>query len=116
MDSSYGILIDSYNPNNNVRTNNEGSPLSENMTADFIDLGNKQLVFDYNRVVASLQNNSHFPEILDHTKTQSAILFWNLALEFHTGRYYRFMFGSLYILFIPLFGITMLIILISEFC
>ncbi|TVQ90702.1 MAG: hypothetical protein EA393_05650 [Bacteroidetes bacterium] len=38
---------------------------------------------------------------------------WNLALEVHTGRFYLFVFGDYYILFIPLAGQAILIILVS---
>ena len=38
---------------------------------------------------------------------------WNVALKVHTARIYKFMFGSLYILFIPLAGLLILFILIS---
>lgn len=111
----FGRLMDIYNPQNNVQTNKGGSPLSENMTAGFIDLGSQQFVFDYNRGVEAMQKFAQFPEMPDQIRNQSHMSLWNLALEFHTGRYYNFLLGSLYILFVPLFGLTMLLILITGF-
>ena len=109
------MLFDVNNPKANVQINQGGSPLSNNMTAGFIDVGNKQFVFDFNHGMESLQSDFQFPEMPDHIRNQSPMSLWNLALEFHTGRYYSFLFGKLYILFIPLFGLTMLLILISGF-
>lgn len=111
----YGKLVDIYNPISAVQLNQGGPPLSNNMTTGFIETGNKQFVFDYNRGVEALQKSMHFPEMPEIIKDQSPMSLWNLALEFHTGRYYSFLFGSLYILFIPLFGLNMLLILITGF-
>ncbi len=109
------MLFDVYNPKANVQINQGGSPLSENMTAGYIEIGNRQYVFDYNHGVESLNRLPKFPEIPDKILNQSPMSLWNFALEFHTGRYYSFLFGKLYILFIPLFGLTMLLILITGF-
>jgi len=38
---------------------------------------------------------------------------WNVALELHTARIFQSLTGKLYILIIPLFGISTLVILIS---
>ena len=109
------LLFDVNNPKANVQINQGGPPLSENMTAGFIDMGNQQFVFDFNRGVEALQGSPKFPGMPDQIRNQSPMSLWNLALEFHTGRYYSFMFGKLYILFIPLFGLTMLLVLITGF-
>lgn len=110
-----GTLVDIFNPRTSVQINQGGPPLSSNMTSGFIDLGNHQFVFDYNRGVESMQKAVHFPKMPDNVRNQSPMSLWNLALEFHTGRYYSFIFGKLYIFFIPLFGISMLLILITGF-
>jgi len=108
-------LVDIYNPQANVHINKGGPPLSENMTAGFIDLGNQQFVFDYNRGVETLNQSIEFPKMPEDIRKASPMSLWNLALEFHTGRYYSFILGKLYILFIPLFGLTMLLILTTGF-
>jgi len=38
---------------------------------------------------------------------------WNLSLEVHTGRIFSVILGDFYILYVPLLGITTLVILIS---
>ncbi len=108
-------MHDVYHPSGNVSSNRGGPPLSDNMTAGFIDLGNQQYVFDYNRGVESMNRFQEFPKMPNEILKESPMSLWNLALEFHTGRYYSFMFGKLYILFIPIFGLTMLLILVTGF-
>lgn len=110
-----GKIVDVFNPLMKVPENQGGPPLSQNMTAGFIDLGKQQFIFDYNRGVESVHPSFPFPEMPHHIIKQSPMSLWNLALEFHTGRYYSILFGQLYILFIPLFGLTMLLILITGF-
>lgn len=41
---------------------------------------------------------------------------WHLALEVHTGRIYGFLIGSLTDWFIPISGLTVLLVLISGYC
>lgn len=43
----------------------------------------------------------------------SPISWWNLSLEIHTGRIFSFLIGNFYILYVPLMGITILLILIT---
>lgn len=112
---AYGKIVDLFNPQVKVPENQGGPPLSQNMTTGFIKLGRQQFIFDYNRGVESFQGSPHFPAMPELIKDKSPMSLWNLALEFHTGRYYSFLFGNLYILFIPLFGLSMLIILITGF-
>jgi len=109
----YRMLSDVINPRANVQVNQGDPPLSSNMTAGYIDLGSQQFVFDYNRGVESINRFQKFPKMPDKIVEASPMSLWNLALEFHTGRYYSFMFGKLYILFIPIFGFSMLLILVT---
>lgn len=41
------------------------------------------------------------------------ISLWNLSLEVHTGRIFSVILGDLYILYVPLMGLTILLILIT---
>ncbi len=54
------------------------------------------------------------PTMSDNISTQP-ISWWNLALEVHTGRIFAFLVGDFYILYVPLMGITVLVILITGF-
>lgn len=40
---------------------------------------------------------------------------WHLALEIHTGRIFEFLIGKFYILYVPLMGISILVVLITGF-
>jgi hypothetical protein len=73
----------------------------------------KEFIFDYNAGVFSLSKKVRFPEMPDEIRLSSRMPLWNLALEIHTGRFYSFIFGDYYILFIPLAGLMILIILVS---
>ncbi len=49
------------------------------------------------------------PEVI----ASQPISWWNLALEIHTGRIFEFFTGDFYILYVPLMGITTLVILVT---
>ncbi|MBN2174168.1 MAG: PepSY domain-containing protein [Bacteroidales bacterium] len=107
------ILMDFLNPGKAASAPQAGSPLGEHMTAGLI-LGDGGGIwhFDYNRGAETLKGRP-FPPMPVEIIQKSPMSLWNLALEFHTARYYQFMFSDLYILFIPLFGLTMILILIT---
>jgi hypothetical protein len=44
---------------------------------------------------------------------KSPISLWNAALEVHTGRIFEHLIGPFYFLYVPLIGITLLVVLIS---
>ncbi|MBN1339969.1 MAG: PepSY domain-containing protein [Bacteroidales bacterium] len=108
------LLIDLNDPNAAIIPETNGSPLSEHMTAGYIGMGDRQYIFDYNHGVTTFGNSYTFPEMPEEI-IKCPMSLWNLALEFHTGRYYSFLFGKLYILFIPLYGISMIVVLITGF-
>lgn len=73
----------------------------------------QEYIFDYNAGVVPLGQGKPFPEMPESIKRASALPLWNLALEVHTGRFYSFIFGKYYILFIPIMGLVVVSILIS---
>ncbi len=109
-----GWMIDYFSPGSAVVNDPSGPPLSDNMIAGAMEVGIGNLyVFDYNRGLVAGRGSRPFPPMPEEVVDKSPMSLWNLALEFHTGRYYSFLFGNLYILFIPLFGIAMLVILVT---
>ena len=90
-----------------VRGGSQKSDHNEHTT----DHEGKEYYFDFDKGATAI-SGTPFAEMPAEIKNQAMSL-WNVALEVHTGRYYRFMFGPLYILFIPLAGFSMLFILIS---
>lgn len=88
-------------------------PISANMvTAYHIDREGQQFVFDYNYGVKGLKHNKAFPGMPEFI-SNSRIPLWNVALEMHTARLLKPIIGDFYILFIPLFGLSTILILIS---
>lgn len=89
-------------------------PFGSVPVAGYIHLPRRgELLFDYNAGVVSLTRGLTAPVMPDHVKSMSPIPLWNLALEVHTGRFYSFFMGKMYILFIPLMGLIILTILIT---
>lgn len=110
------ILVDYLHPNRPVNSNAGGPPIGSDLSAGLITLNGKPVYhFDYGSGVSSATGFRTFPDIPEEIIQKSGMSLWNLALEFHTARYYQFMFGGLYILFIPLYGLTMILILVTGF-
>ncbi|MCD4734672.1 MAG: PepSY domain-containing protein [Bacteroidales bacterium] len=111
-----GILKDYFNPDKKTVPFTGGNPLGKNMTAGYIFFQPDRLfVFDYNRGAESPDLSVIFPSMPENIIERSPMSLWNLALEFHTARFYSIILGNLYILFIPLYGLSMLFILTTGF-
>jgi len=90
------------------------NPFGNIPVAGYFDMGNgKEFIFDYNAGIFSLNRDVSIPPMPERIKQDARMPLWNLALEIHTGRFYSFIFGDYYILFIPLAGLVILIILVS---
>ncbi len=90
------------------------NPFGNIPVAGYIKLDNgNEFIFDYNAGIFSLNRHAQIPQMPHEIKQKARMPLWNLALEIHTGRFYSFIFGDYYILFIPLAGLVILIILVS---
>ena len=90
-------------------------PVSDHMVAGYIhDNKTSQWVFDYNNGIEPIENAIKW-EMPTEVKDKSPISLWNLALEIHTGRILEQFIGVLYLLYIPIAGICVLMVLISGF-
>lgn len=88
-------------------------PISANMVSGYhIDKYGQSWVFDYNHGANSLRHNQAFPAMPEIISSANMPL-WNVALEMHTARLLKPIIGDFYILFIPLFGLSAILILIS---
>jgi hypothetical protein len=93
-----------------------GPPVSKDMIDGwFGDSSGNEFYFDYNLGVLPIRNNVSFGEMSSEIISKSPISLWNLALEVHTGRIFEPLLGMFYILYVPLAGICILIVLISGF-
>jgi hypothetical protein len=93
-----------------------GPPVSKDMIDGwFADSSGKEFYFDYNHGVLPIRNTIPFGEMNAEVIQKSPISLWNLSLEIHTGRIFEPSVGMFYILYVPLAGICILIVLISGF-
>ena len=91
-----------------------GSPIGADMVSGYMkDHMGREYYFDYNKGVVPIRHQAPFSEMPENIIHASPMSWWNLALEVHTARFFKFLFGDFYILFIPLFGISMITILIT---
>ena len=84
-----------------------GSPIGQHLIAGYLDISSVPLIFDYN--AGLITANLPMPAEISDTPMP----LWNLALETHTARIFQPLAGVLYLLIIPLFGLSVLAILIS---
>ena len=90
-------------------------PVSVHMVAGYIrDIQNREWIFDYNHGISEKQSEETW-EMPDAVKSKSPISLWNFALEIHTGRVLEPFLGMLYLLYIPIAGLCVLMVLISGF-
>ncbi len=108
-------IYDAIEQHNYRRDPNKTIPLGDYLVTGFSeDFDYGKVYFDFNSGAAVIGSTKKFIDMPLPIKNQEMSL-WNVALEIHTARMYGFMFGKLYILFIPLSGLIVLFILISGF-
>jgi len=92
-----------------------GPPIAAHPIAGYLkDKDGKEIVFDYNLGAGNLSDDTGFANMPAEVQ-ESPMSLWNLCLEVHTGRIYQYIFGKMYILFIPIAGLTILWILIVGY-
>ena len=93
----------------------QGPPIGSHVVTGYSKhFKNKEVYFDFGRGAKLIGSEGQFTNMPLNIAQQPMSL-WNLALEVHTARIYTFIFGSLYILVIPLMGLFILFILVSGF-
>ena len=98
-----------------IKPKGRGSPLSENLVFGYIDnYKGDEYYLDFNNGAVAISHSSEFAQMPEKLINQRFSL-WNLALEVHTARIYKVIFGGLYILLIPILGFIILFILVSGF-
>ena len=111
-----GQLLDYLSGNPYKALEVAGPPISKDMIDGcFSDTSGNEFYFDYNLGVLPIRNNSEFGKMSPEIIQKSPISLWNLSLEVHTGRIFEPILGMFYILYVPLAGICILIVLISGF-
>ncbi len=88
------------------------SPIGANMAAGLVEAGENAWWFDYNSGALPL-SGKQFTEMPEEILKNSPMSLWNVSLEVHTGRIFEHLLGPFYILYVPLAGICLMIVLIS---
>ena len=92
-------------------------PIGQHMVAGFVYDRGRAWWFDYSlgaREINAAQTGT-FPSMTNELRKASPMSLWNVSLEVHTGRIFENILGSFYILFVPIAGICVLLVLISGF-
>ncbi|HEY3373318.1 MAG TPA: PepSY-associated TM helix domain-containing protein [Prolixibacteraceae bacterium] len=93
-----------------------GPPISKDMIDGwFADPSGHEFYFDYNLGVLPIRHNLSFGAMSPEIVHKSPISLWNLSLEVHTGRIFEPLLGMFYILYVPIAGICILVVLLSGF-
>ena len=91
-----------------------GRPIGTHMAAGWImNQTGQAWWFDYNHGAVALEATPDFPSMGTEMHRKTPISWWNAALEVHTGRIFEHLLGPLYILIVPLAGLSMIVVLIS---
>jgi hypothetical protein len=94
------------------------NPIGANMVAGLVEGNESAFWFDYNSGAKNITSlggmpSFHFPEMPDEIVKAAPMSLWNVSLEIHTGRIFEHLVGPFYILYVPLAGICLLLVLIS---
>lgn len=109
-----GQVFDYLSGNPYEATEVVGPPVSKDMIDGwFADLSGNEFYFDFNLGVLPIRTPELFGEMSPEIIRESPISLWNLSLEIHTGRIFEPILGMFYILYVPLAGICILVVLIS---
>lgn len=87
-------------------------PVSDFMVAGLIRTEKEGWYCDYNSGMVSLNGYKPWPMPEEYVG-DATISLWNLCLEIHTGRIYESFLGMFYILFVPISGICLVLVLLS---
>lgn len=75
----------------------------------------KQFMIDYDKGAIPLYHDIQFPQMPQNVIKESKMSLWNLSLEIHTGRFFKFLLGDFYILLVPLSGLISVMVVLSGY-
>lgn len=90
-------------------------PISDHLIAGYFKFNeNAYFLFDYDRGMQNFENPDNWT-MPEEVLNESPMSLWNTALEIHTGRIFEHLIGPFYILYVPLTGLCLIMVLISGF-
>ena len=109
-----GVVVDYFTGRQAETVHGMGRPVGQNMVAGYLNnLNGRKYWIDYNQGIISTNGGTPFPAMPETILNQTPISLWNAALEVHTGRIFEHLIGPFYLLYVPLMGLTILVVLIS---
>jgi hypothetical protein len=109
-----GAILDFFSRTQYEAPSGMGIPIGLNMAAGIVESGENTWWFDYNRGGLPLRGKQ-FPQMPENIRKKSPMSLWNVALEIHTGRIFEHITGPFYILYVPLAGLCLIMVLVSGF-
>lgn len=109
-----GMVRDFFTKQNYIVPSGMARPIAANMVAGFVDGKESSYWFDFSRGAINI-GTSNFTDLSEEIRKASPMSLWNVSLELHTGRIFEHLVGPLYILYVPMAGICILLVLISGF-
>lgn len=113
-DIKTGAVYDYFTRQPHTAMQTMSRPISANMVTGLVKGKESSFWFDFSGGAIGLTDHE-FPEMTEEIIKSSPMSLWNVALEIHTGRIFENILGPFYILFVPLAGICVLLVLISGF-
>lgn len=111
-----GAITDFFNHQPYKKPEGMVKPISNHMVTGLVEGQNNIFWFDYKngaQGISSFGNIPTFPQMPEKIRKASPMSLWNVALEFHTGRIFEYFIGAFYILYVPVAGICILLVLVS---
>lgn len=111
-----GVTLDYFTGMHSDTSKGIGRPVGQQMVAGYIkNYKDGEVWFDYNKGAITIDGGRPFPTMTAGIVAKSPISLWNAALEVHTGRIFEHLVGTFYLLYVPIIGLTLLVVLISGF-
>ena len=102
----YGFVQDYISKSTQFSIDKSGPPIGQFMAAGFIKKNDgAEYHIDYNVGAIPLNSKMKFTGMPFQIQQKSPMSLWNFALEVHTGRFFKFVFGDFYILLVPILGL-----------
>lgn len=98
------------------RESSTGRPVGKfKATGVLTKMDGRQYLIDYDKGCLPLYHEDALPDMPLNVIADSKMSLWNLSLEIHTGRFFRFLLKDFYILIVPLTGLVSIMVLLSGY-
>lgn len=93
-----------------------GRPIGKTSVSGIItSIDGSKYLSEYAQGIVPINHKKQFPSMPEELKRNARMSLWNLSLEIHTGRFFRPLLGSFYILLVPLSSILAVMVTFSGY-